>query len=60
MKYKVWIEIEELNDEGEPTEEMVALPDPIGICDDLPAAMGLVRQVLRQFNPKALEHSDCQ
>lgn len=49
-RYKVWVQIEELTDEGEPTgNDLPVLPDAIGIFDDIHSAMKKVARVVHAF-----------
>ena len=58
MKYRVWVSIEEQDDENDHYED-VGLPDPasaeFGTLDE---AQAVLRRILAQYNPESLSTSD--
>jgi len=67
--YKVWVEIEELGDDGEPTKnDLGILPDSLGTFDRLEDAVGQVAQVVEAFgidpensdSVKGIPATDCR
>ena len=62
MKYKVWVEIEELTDEGDHVDDIgpVCLPDCLGTFDTLKDAKVMVLDLLLEYNPEAIPTSDCR
>lgn len=60
MKYKIWVEIEELDGSGEPTGSQICLPDTLAELDDAACATSFVKKLLLEHNPNELATSDCR
>jgi hypothetical protein len=57
VQYKVWLTIEEIDEEVDHYED-VGLPDPLGAFDDLKSARILLAAVLACFAPDEIRNSD--
>lgn len=63
MTFKVWIEIEELDEDGEHVADgglLGVLPDPLGTFDTLEEARACQREVVGTCNSSALLTSDAR
>lgn len=63
MRYKVWVEIEEVDEDGEHVRggaELGVLPDCIGDCESLVKAISRQRDAVANYNPEELATSDAR